>query len=182
MLAVDSGTSYEARGHAGRVHTNAFAGTGGHSYRSIRSMGVARGENNLTEWGWMQENQTYIVFRVVRVNGDYRERRFNFGPSPNSDHTFKVHDSNADYIWSFAYDGAGIENVTTNMRKGLAYVASEVHCRQDSAWAHFWNLDSCANIGCAWRGWRYMDAPYYDENPRYYWQKVSNTEVYVQLA
>ncbi|MGH2752744.1 MAG: hypothetical protein ACRDK3_18025 [Actinomycetota bacterium] len=67
-------------------------------------------------------------------------------------HDFKVHDSDNNGFWSFAYDGnpMGNEQPNPNLENGTPVGSAERHCNQDSMFAEFRSLEKCHGEGCGW--------------------------------
>lgn len=96
-------------------------------------------------------------------------------------HELKIHDSNGDQAWSFAYDGHALGDKSLSLVWGLSVTESERGCTADSMYAHFKSLNKCNNIGCGWVNYggltEYIDEPS-GNGYNFCWQSPTRYDVY----
>lgn len=167
-------------GVKGNIYVNDF---GAAQHRSVRSVYIFFNTNNFAEVGWHVGHEVFptelVVNKVWVSNGAPDHEHFT-SPTldPNTTHEWKIHDENVNRSWSFAYDGNPLGNQFILMDYGRPGTLTEVHCKKDSAWAHFTSLKDCLTA-CIWQPFAQL-SQVEDENPNYCFQKISNSEHYVK--
>lgn len=132
---------------------NSFAEAQTESWRAVA---IAQDANSFVEVGWItrEDQGPYQAhpFRlaVTRGNRNYRPK-WDVNLRLAQMHEFKVHDSNDDGDWSFAYDGIAMGDMSASADQGESITESERNCTSDSLFAEFRNLSKCApDQGCGW--------------------------------
>jgi hypothetical protein len=129
---------------------------------SVRSNIVWKDADDWVEVGWVKGspdgtgfdilNQTPEVFVVQKIAGvGYNYTFSSRTPNPETDHTYKIANSNGDLYWRVEYDGDGLDNYYTFFRWGAyARTNSERRKPADNLWDHHDTIKICTGTsgGC----------------------------------
>jgi hypothetical protein len=138
---------------------------------------------NLIEVGWFREeaedNQAHPYKTRVENGVSTTWKSVQIDLSTNAFHEFKVHDANADNLWSFAYDGNPLGNEFSSVDLGTPVTESERRCTNDSLFAHLRYLKVLKITGGTWE--QYLSLfQYMDSAPDYRFCRISTTEYKVR--
>lgn len=143
-------TSSTLRGNRNNVWVNSF---GSGQFQSWRAVAIIQSSNNFAETGWITwPGFQAHPYRTWMANGVLDDDNIEWGINLALDqfHEFKIHDSNGDQSWSFAYDGNALGQKTLPLVWGQAVSESERGCTADSLFAHFKEMNKCSGINCSW--------------------------------
>jgi hypothetical protein len=154
----------------------------------ISSMGVITSVGGFVEWGWVLGysscNSTYYnnprTFTWWQPNGGTPQCHVWGGASEGVWLVLEVRDSDQDTVWGAYREGSKIDDMNVNFDRGSNYVQGERDCTCDSAFAHYKNLKwLLAGQGSNWYDWS-DPTLLYDNDPDFYFNEISNTEVSIK--
>jgi hypothetical protein len=103
-------------------------------------------------------------------------------PTPGTNHYYAVRNDPGTYWWYFNIDGGAREHErefdSSKFIRGHSLGSSERESLSDTNYSHFWNLKSM-DAYLNWYWWRDTYCRL-DDDPEYWFNKISDTEFYVQ--
>jgi hypothetical protein len=139
------------RGTKANILVNDFSS---HQYQTWRQVAVVENSNNFAEagWSWIEGYGQYAFPMKIWVdNGVKSWVYFNqISLARGFRHEFKVHDSDGNWYWSFAYNGNEMGNEFVSFSNGTSLSESERWCTSDVLFAEFRELQKCQGQGCGW--------------------------------
>jgi hypothetical protein len=189
----DSARLTLVRGVRSRIYVNNFNGPNNPQLMSIRAVLVRQDATPVqnVEIGWHTDGpegeRGTVVNLVWFLDGNYHHRHFfprgnARNPAPDTNHLFMAKDQDGDSVWTIAYDsdddgtGEGIASLDLAFNRGTAYTLSEVHCEQDSAYAHFRRVEDFRDVGGDFVPFGNLTESEFRENPHYVFEGISNSE------
>lgn len=143
----------------------------------VNSIGVIANDTNWVEGGWARSNVGNPFFFMAWMNqGVYNQKNLEeFWPP--SDHNYTLSHSLGSTSWRLIIDGVKKWEKSLTFLNGTAIAQQERDNDCNHGTTHWWNLRK-RNRDNAELSWGNQQQRL-DNDPQYYWSKVSNTEFWV---
>lgn len=141
----------------------------------VNSIGIIYNNTNWVEGGWARSNVGRpFFFMAWMINGVYGQKILEeFWPK--TDHDYRL--AHTSTTWRLVVDGVMKWSTTLNFVSGTAVAQQERDNECNHGTTHWWSLIRLNrdNAEISWGNQQLR----LDNDPQYYWSKVSNTEFWV---